>query len=354
MAGYSNEDILNLFIIHGECNRILLRTCITFNERYPLLPPMTAKKFRRIQSNFRRFGNVRAERNIPKPVTSNEDNIVSVLTYSSANPSSSLRSAVEEVGLSYSSNQRILNNHKWHDFKFTPSPALKPQDLIMRQQFCEFMLVKIQENPNFLRMIVWTDEAKFSREGLTCSKNNHHWAPENPHAIRVKNNQEQFSFNVFCLIKDNKIAFEIYNENLTRNKYLDILNNTVMNFLEEHLCLNDYLNCWFQLDGASAHRTHEVSQWLTTVFEDRWIRLDGPWVWPPRSMDLTPLDFYLWGRVKQIVYETPVANREDLEERVRGALNQLDPEEIRRAVESVESRVIQCLNSGGRRFEHFR
>lgn len=44
---YSSLDILNLFYIHGECNKITSRTCRRFNELYPHLPPMYEKKFKR-------------------------------------------------------------------------------------------------------------------------------------------------------------------------------------------------------------------------------------------------------------------------------------------------------------------
>ncbi|KAJ4428313.1 hypothetical protein ANN_24332 [Periplaneta americana] len=42
----------------------------------------------------------------------------------------------------------------------------------------------------------------------------------------------------------------------------------------------------------------------------------GPIPWPPRSPDLTPLDFFLWGDVKCFVYETPIDSAEDLVARV--------------------------------------
>jgi hypothetical protein len=29
-------------------------------------------------------------------------------------------------------------------------------------------------------------------------------------------------------------------------------------------------------------------------------------LWPPRSPDLTPLDFFLWGTLKERIYQTPV------------------------------------------------
>jgi hypothetical protein len=36
-------------------------------------------------------------------------------------------------------------------------------------------------------------------------------------------------------------------------------------------------------------------------------------------MDLIPLDFYLWGHLKTVVYATPVNDAEDLWERVQNA-----------------------------------
>ena len=38
------------------------------------------------------------------------------------------------------------------------------------------------------------------------------------------------------------------------------------------------------------------------IFENRIISRRGDVVWPPRSCDLTPLDYYLWGAVKDKRY----------------------------------------------------
>jgi len=37
-------------------------------------------------------------------------------------------------------------------------------------------------------------------------------------------------------------------------------------------------------------------------FLRRWVGRGGPTVWPPRSPDLTPLDFFAWGFIKDVVY----------------------------------------------------
>ena len=59
-------------------------------------------------------------------------------------------------------------------------------------------------------------------------------------------------------------------------------------------------NIWFQQDGATCHTT-ELDV-LRPVFEDRTISRRADVVWPPRSWDLTPLEYYLWVSVKDKCY----------------------------------------------------
>ena len=98
MANYSNADILNLFYIYGECDRVLVRTCVTFNERYPHLRRMTKSKFRKMERNFIANGNVNTQRNVQYPVTNDEENEINVIAYFTAFPNSSVRAAEYELG----------------------------------------------------------------------------------------------------------------------------------------------------------------------------------------------------------------------------------------------------------------
>jgi len=47
---------------------------------------------------------------------------------------------------------------------------------------------------------------------------------------------------------------------------------------------------------------------LDATFPNRWIGRDGPTPWPPRSPDITLLDFFLWGYVKDKVFSTRITN----------------------------------------------
>lgn len=151
---------------------------------------------------------------------------------------------------------------------------------------------------------------------------------------------------------DDKLCYHIYDENLTGQRYLEILRSVVSPFLEE-LPLNVMFHCWYQLDGAPAHCTRPVTTELNAMFGERWIRLNGPLEWPPRSPDLTPLDFYLWGTIKSEVYKNNIDSKEELEARVRGALRGLPPEQIRKATsDGVRRRIDECMAVGGQYFEN--
>jgi hypothetical protein len=38
--------------------------------------------------------------------------------------------------------------------------------------------------------------------------------------------------------------------------------------------------------------------------------------WPPRSANLNPLDFFLWGHLKSVIYATAVNDVADLQQQV--------------------------------------
>ena len=58
---------------------------------------------------------------------------------------------------------------------------------------------------------------------------------------------------------------------------------------------------------------------LNECFSQQWIGLGGPTAWPPRSPDLTRIDFFYWGYIQDIIYSTPVADLEDLHQKIIAA-----------------------------------
>ena len=60
---------------------------------------------------------------------------------------------------------------------------------------------------------------------------------------------------------------------------------------------------------ATLYTAHIVQKWLNEKFSNRFVDKKK---WPPRSPDLNPCDFYLWGYLKSVVYNPLPKKLDDL------------------------------------------
>ncbi|GFY07739.1 uncharacterized protein TNCV_4133361 [Trichonephila clavipes] len=94
----------------------------------------------------------------------------------------------------------------------------------------------------------------------------------------------------------------------------------ITNFFIPQLNNHDIQELWFQQDGATCHTARATIDLLKEMFGDRLILRFGPVNWPPRSCDLTPLDYLLWGYVKSLVYADKPQTLDHLEDNIRRVL----------------------------------
>ncbi|XP_060855788.1 uncharacterized protein LOC132933528 [Metopolophium dirhodum] len=107
-------------------------------------------------------------------------------------------------------------------------------------------------------------------------------------------------------------------------------------------------------DGAPAHNAIVVREYLQNQFGNRWMGTYGAVAWPPRSPDLTPLDFFLWGHLKNEVYSTPPLSIQDLKNKIVIACAELKKEQILAATQrEVIRRFQSCMENDGQNFEQF-
>jgi len=120
---------------------------------------------------------------------------------------------------------------------------------------------------------------------------------------------------------------------------------------------------WFQHDGCPAHWARQSREAVTELFQDRWIgRLgreeedglgpEGPVPWPARSPDFSPPDFFLWGSVKEDVYETPPEDEDELKDRIRDAIRRIRPDTLLKLPDECLKRYQACVQRKGGHFEH--
>lgn len=61
--------------------------------------------------------------------------------------------------------------------------------------------------------------------------------------------------------------------------------------------------------------------------------------WPPRSCDITPLDYFLWGYVKSLVYSDKPQTLDHLEANINRVIADIRPQLIENVVENWTSRL---------------
>ena len=77
--------------------------------------------------------------------------------------------------------------------------------------------------------------------------------------------------------------------------------------------------------------------------------------WPPRSPDMTPLDYYFWGTAKNRVYDGGRPSSIDqLKVRIRKVISEISQEEICAAVQNILTRAEMVKDVNGAAFEHLK
>ena len=139
---------------------------------------------------------------------------------------------------------------------------------------------------------------------------------------------------------------------LNGENYLEFLQEELPELLED-VPLDVRRRMWFQHDGAPAHSTRIVRDWLDQRFPGRRFGRRGPVSWPPRSPDLNPLDFFLWGHVKAYVYgRTRPYDLEDLRARIDVAMATVTEDMVSQAFNNMIVRARKCIELRIGQFEH--
>lgn len=249
----------------------------------------------------------------------------------------------------------------YHAYHFQSVQELSETDKPLRVDFARNMLRRDANDRNFINQILWTDESTFTRTTHFNQHNEHVYAEQNPHATHVRRTQHDFKLNVWSAIIDDKlIGPHFLPEIMTADRYVDFLQNDFNNLLVAAGVNME--NIWFQQDGAPIHFARVSRAEVNRLFGDRVLGRFGRGdrqgiAWPPRSPDLNPLDYYLWGRMKGLVYTGGVGLIRDIDElrqRIINAFNQVraNPAEIRNAVNLQRERLEQIIAVNGEHIEN--
>ena len=112
----------------------------------------------------------------------------------------------------------------------------------------------------------------------------------------------------------------------------------------------------FQQDGPPPHYALTVRDYLNEVFPQRWFGRRGSIEWPSHLPDLTSMDFFFGGVVKNKAYEKNPKIVNELKEYICDEFREVDESRnlCRTVGQSVLDRCEECCNVGGGHFEHLR
>jgi len=263
--------------------------------------------------------------------------------------SKSLRTVARELDMSVTSVRTVLKTElKWRPWKPHYVQALYPDDLDRRHEFAEKMIEWHETHPDLFDNILWSDEAIFHVGGFVNRHNSHYWSENDP-LITIEKRQGQPKVTVWCGMTSSAVLGPFFiRDTMNGERYLNLLSESIY---PEISAWHNFSKLQFMQDGAPPHFATTVRAWLDDKFPLRWIGRRGPLEWPARSPDLTPLDFFLWGYTKDVVYKTNPKTLHDLEEEIVNAIKNIPKEMIYDAAHSVHKRLLKCRDECGAQVE---
>ncbi|GFX48322.1 uncharacterized protein TNCV_4613211 [Trichonephila clavipes] len=164
-----------------------------------------------------------------------------------------------------------------------------------RRRFVEWAQNEIAVVPDFHKRILFSDEAHFWLNSYVNKQNCRIWSEANPQ-VYVETLLHPEKLTVCCALWAGGIIGPYFFKNdeghnvaVNGDRYRAMITNFFIPELNNH----DVEELWFQQDGATCHTARATIDLLKDTFGDRLISLFGPVNWPPRSCDLTPLDYFL-------------------------------------------------------------
>ena len=155
----------------------------------------------------------------------------------------------------------------------------------------------------------------------------------------------------YGVIGDQLIDPYIFPQRLTGDIYANFLQDELPAILE-NVPLQTRWQMYYQHDGVTPHFSQVVRQYLNHKFPSPWIGHGSTQNWPPRSSDLNPLYYHVWGYMKTMVCACKVNTREELLQQIPSAAKSINNAAVLHTVTSfLVTWVRTCMQADGGHFE---
>ncbi|GFT40452.1 uncharacterized protein TNCV_1646451 [Trichonephila clavipes] len=198
-----------------------------------------------------------------------------------------------------------------------------------RRRFIEWAQNEIAVVPDFHKRILFSNEAHFWLNGYVNKQNCRIWSEANPQ-VYVETPLHPEKLTVWCALWAGGIIGPYFFKNDEgHNVTVNVDRSCGSNKTAQHV---------------TARATIDL---LKDTFGDRLISRFGPVNWPPRSCDLTPLEYFLWGYVKSLVYADKPQTLDHLEDNIRRVIADIRPQMLEKVIENWTSRLDYIRASRG-------
>ena len=324
-----------------------------FRHQYPNVPHRNVPKdwqFKRVYDRFKSSNSTLHSKPVGRPVSVlTEELIERVSQLVSNDDSMSIAEISIEVGASQTTVWKVMRR-KLHLYPYKPHCVVPLTDVhkANRMEFCQWIKAQPAGFPN---LVIFSDEKIFTLKQVPNRQNERHWAPVDPCVEEECRYQGGESIMCWACLVDGKVLLHWFDpgQSVNQHVYLDMLKTKVWPFVSHHATRKGY---WFQQDGAKAHTAVSVRSWLTQKFHERVISHLMDRMWPPRSPDLSPLDYWFWGACLQELRRSPPRTIDELKATVEAYAASLTSEEISKAVHDILPRAEACILAEGGAFEH--
>lgn len=158
MASFTDFQYCEMVLIYGECQRNATHAAREYAVRFPAGPHPSAVTIANVVRRLRETGSTSSRPRSGRPVSAGmRVTAESILAYAPAHPHSSTRDISMACGLTRGRVWQILHAQHAHPYRFTLQQALLPRDNERRFDWCNWALINVEGNSDFLSNIVWLE-----------------------------------------------------------------------------------------------------------------------------------------------------------------------------------------------------
>ncbi|XP_076626017.1 uncharacterized protein LOC143344146 [Colletes latitarsis] len=259
-------------------------------------------------------------------------------------PGTSLRKLASLLGVSETVVRRIAQEDlRYVSYVLKVRQMLSEAAKLKRLARCNLLLCSLKhEAAGHIRF--FSDEKIFTVDAKV-NRRNDRWLAHNPEDVPVVGKTKfPASVHVLSVVSNEGDVMPPHffqkGERVTKEVYLEVLKTVIKPWMETMASGRPYV---FQQDGAPAHTSHLVKNWLSDNVDMFWSKD----FWPPNSPDLNPLDYYVWGVIERHTNKCRHPNINSLRAAIESEFTVMKRDQLKSACSRFRARIEQVIEAQG-------